>query len=246
MVGGREKLAMDVTDDSKTVELRLRPHDPASHPVMGDVVTTRNILFKVTKRIKKSQLGKAKSEPTVTADAVAVIDKTVRFRRLANFQFLPAKDDPLLNFMQNIASVDLEAIKRVSSDEHLMAGSELARWPVPAPPIDVVGWPMPFGYKEESTRPPRSASYENYLYYGLAIQFADKAVPAGPTAKIMEKMKSVPQKLQDFARSVMDKYPVISRNAVDVMMRAEQNTSMRANMVMPLRAYVMRTGPWRS
>ncbi|KAJ1942766.1 tau 95 subunit of transcription factor TFIIIC [Linderina macrospora] len=148
--------------------------------------------------------------------------------------------------MQSIASVDLDAIKSLSTDEQMMAGSDVTRWPIPAPPIDVIGWPMPLGYKEEQARPARSTNNTNNLYQGIVMQFSDKDAPAGPTPQILEGMKSVPTKIQDFVRATMDKYQVISRNAVDIMMKKEQLPYRRANMVMPLCAYVMRTGPWRS
>jgi general transcription factor 3C polypeptide 5 (transcription factor C subunit 1) len=66
------------------VELKLRPDNPFTHPVPGDVVSTSNILLKVVKRRKKRLDGNgAVEDETIgeyTAEAVGVIPKTVRFR----------------------------------------------------------------------------------------------------------------------------------------------------------------------
>ena len=66
-------------------ELNLRPDNPFSHPLLGDLVPTNNILLKVVKR-KRKQLrpddvdGAQAVEGEYTAVAVGVIPKTARFR----------------------------------------------------------------------------------------------------------------------------------------------------------------------
>ena len=66
------------------LELNLRPDNPFSHPLPGDLVSTNNILLKVVKRRLKRSPDDDESQNEIigeyTAAAVGVIPKTARFR----------------------------------------------------------------------------------------------------------------------------------------------------------------------
>lgn len=66
------------------LELNLRPDNPFSHPLPGDLVPTNNILLKVVKRRLKRTPDDDGSHKDIigeyTAAAVGVIPKTARFR----------------------------------------------------------------------------------------------------------------------------------------------------------------------
>jgi general transcription factor 3C polypeptide 5 (transcription factor C subunit 1) len=73
------------------LELNLRPENPFSHPVPGDVVPTNNIVLKVVKR-KRRRLNAAGEEDIVgeyTTEAVGIVPKTVRFRSKLTLWSLP-------------------------------------------------------------------------------------------------------------------------------------------------------------
>jgi general transcription factor 3C polypeptide 5 (transcription factor C subunit 1) len=59
------------------LELNLRPGNPFSHPVPGDVCAANNILMKVVKR-KRRIAGEQEGE--YTAEVAGVIPKVARFR----------------------------------------------------------------------------------------------------------------------------------------------------------------------
>jgi len=66
------------------LELSLRPDNPFSHPIPGDVIGANNLLLKVVKR-KKKRSSLAQSEDTelrgeYTAEVAGIISKTARFR----------------------------------------------------------------------------------------------------------------------------------------------------------------------
>lgn len=66
------------------LELNLRPDDPFSHPLPGDLVPTNNILLKVVKRrLKRSPDDDGSQKDIIgeyTTTAIGVIPKTARFR----------------------------------------------------------------------------------------------------------------------------------------------------------------------
>lgn len=63
------------------LELSFRPHSLFSHPIPADVVSTNNIVLKITKRRKKGSKQTGSSSPgEYKAEVVGVLSKTVRFR----------------------------------------------------------------------------------------------------------------------------------------------------------------------
>ena len=69
--------------EDSPLELNLRPDNPFSHPLLGDLVPTNNIMLRVVKRKLKHHRPDDDGAQTVgeyTAVAVGVIPKTARFR----------------------------------------------------------------------------------------------------------------------------------------------------------------------
>jgi general transcription factor 3C polypeptide 5 (transcription factor C subunit 1) len=69
--------------EDSPLELNLRPDNPFSHPLLGELVPTNNILLRVVKRKLKHPRPEEDGAQTVgeyTATAVGVIPKTARFR----------------------------------------------------------------------------------------------------------------------------------------------------------------------
>jgi general transcription factor 3C polypeptide 5 (transcription factor C subunit 1) len=64
------------------LELNMRPGNPFSHPIPGEVLPSSNILMKVVKRRRKKRLlnGDEELVGEYTIEAVGVIPKTARFR----------------------------------------------------------------------------------------------------------------------------------------------------------------------
>ncbi|KAI0320629.1 RNA polymerase III transcription factor IIIC subunit-domain-containing protein [Amylostereum chailletii] len=93
------------------LELNLRPDNPFSHPVPGDVVPTNNILLKVVKR-KRRPDGSAGNAVVgeYTTSAVGIIPKTARFRSMVDFQFQPDINDPVAKLRVGMAKLDVDAV----------------------------------------------------------------------------------------------------------------------------------------
>jgi general transcription factor 3C polypeptide 5 (transcription factor C subunit 1) len=83
-LGGQSSLETafkrNATKTETLLELNLRPGNPFSHPITGDVVATNNILMKVVKRKRRRLNGEGDFVGEYTAEAVGVIPKTGRFR----------------------------------------------------------------------------------------------------------------------------------------------------------------------
>jgi general transcription factor 3C polypeptide 5 (transcription factor C subunit 1) len=77
--------------EDSLLELNLRPDNPFSHPLLGDLVPTSNILLRVVKRKLKHPPDDDNGAQTVgeyTAVAVGVIPRTARFRSEQSLTFI--------------------------------------------------------------------------------------------------------------------------------------------------------------
>ncbi|KAI0068897.1 hypothetical protein BV25DRAFT_1866793 [Artomyces pyxidatus] len=93
------------------LELSLRPGNPFSHPVPGDITSTNNILLKVVKRRRRLNGEEPEILGEYTATAVGVIPKTARFRSMVDYQFQPPADDPITKLRVAMGNMDVEAIR---------------------------------------------------------------------------------------------------------------------------------------
>ncbi|KAI0053086.1 hypothetical protein FA95DRAFT_1579753 [Auriscalpium vulgare] len=102
------------------LELNLRPGNPFSHPIPGDIVATNNIVLKVVKRKRRkanpteNASGDNSCEAVVdeyTATAIGVIPKTARFRSMADYQFQPEVEDPISKLRVAIGEMDVDTIR---------------------------------------------------------------------------------------------------------------------------------------
>ncbi|KAJ1724723.1 tau 95 subunit of transcription factor TFIIIC [Coemansia erecta] len=259
-LGGREKLSRDVSQDvGAQLELRYRYDDPTSHPIKGEIVPTHNVLIKVTRRIRRPK-GAPKDSPGETvgssAKIVGVIEKTARFRKLADFQYILPKGDPLVDLAKVIQNIDIDEAKKFISSNVLDSTANAQNAYIPAPFLDSSGWPSRFSldmFAKPSDQPGNVASdsrknltANSNIFHGTFIRYSEKNVPTEPTAEAIEYAKDVPEDIMAKARAIIEKDPVVSRNAMDVMIPAEERGGFRTHTFMSTMAYVMENGPWRS
>jgi general transcription factor 3C polypeptide 5 (transcription factor C subunit 1) len=70
-----------VTSDASTfLELRYRPSDPFSHPIVGDAIDTSNLLLKITRKRRKAKDGRPAGPWEEKQEILGEIVRTVRFR----------------------------------------------------------------------------------------------------------------------------------------------------------------------
>ncbi|KAJ2375180.1 tau 95 subunit of transcription factor TFIIIC [Coemansia sp. RSA 2607] len=259
-LGGREKLSRDVSQGiGAQLELRYRYDDPTSHPIEGEIVPTHNVLIKVTRRIRRPK-GAPKDSPGETvgtsAKIVGVIEKTARFRKLADFQYILPKGDPLVDLAKVVQNIDIDEAKKFVNSNVLDSALSAQNAYIPAPFLDSSCWPSRFSLdmfekpsdqfgNEAGDAKKHSAAHSN-IFHGTFIRYSEKNVPTEPTAEAIEHAKDVPEELIAKARAIIEKDPVVSRNAMEVMISAEERGGVRTHTIMSTMAYVMENGPWRS
>ena len=85
----------------------------ADHPITGNTIPTYNLLIKVKKRRRKNANRKAanvadnpEDDEKIEASLVGLVNKTCRFRSLADFQVEMPKDDDIANLMTGLINLD--------------------------------------------------------------------------------------------------------------------------------------------
>ncbi|ETW84234.1 hypothetical protein HETIRDRAFT_123874 [Heterobasidion irregulare TC 32-1] len=102
------------------LELNMRPENPFAHPIPGDVIPTNNILLKVVKRKRRRlnpETGENELVGEYTAEPVGVIQKTARFRSMADYQFQPDMNDPVTKLRMAMSNMDVDAIRQYTIPE---------------------------------------------------------------------------------------------------------------------------------
>ncbi|KAJ2455227.1 tau 95 subunit of transcription factor TFIIIC [Coemansia sp. RSA 2336] len=257
-IGGSKKLARNINEDvGMPIELRYRYKDPTSHPIKGEIVSTQNVLIKVTRRVKKSD----RSIVDTSAKAIALIDKSVRFRTLADFQYIVNKSDPLAGISDALSNLDIDKIKQVGSSEAFEQKATATNNYVPAPFLDRYCWPAQFRARfpagasktgdeksaDEEVREQRQPrSLNKSLFHGIYIRYSDKTIPKGPTPEAQEDRSHIPPRVLERAEAILAQHPVISRNAMEILLPASECNGIKNSHVLPIFAYLMDKGPWRS
>ncbi|KAG9219138.1 hypothetical protein CCMSSC00406_0001548 [Pleurotus cornucopiae] len=120
-LGGQACLenAFKRTNADGLVELKLRPHNPFSHPIPGETVPTNNIILKIVKRKRKQARAPYADgfEGEYTATAVGVATKTVRFRSMADYQYQPNPSDSLVKLRHAMETMDIQGIRSYAFPE---------------------------------------------------------------------------------------------------------------------------------
>lgn len=233
------------------LDIRFRYNDPTSHPIEGTNSSTNNLLIKVTKkkrRPKALSTGDSEGEATqVTAKVVGVIARTARFHKLADFQYVVGKNDPLVQFSRVLRGMDIEETKKMCQEGFLEANLDASTSYMPAPFLDRTCWPSQFpltkGINDVHHVP---ASREKLRFYGASIKFSNETVPTQAPQRALEIAKKLPPALLKRAQEMFKDVPVISRNAVEILIPHSERGGWRVSSAMATVAYIIETGPWRS
>ncbi|KAJ3327941.1 tau 95 subunit of transcription factor TFIIIC [Blyttiomyces sp. JEL0837] len=114
-LGGEESIARAFSEELGSLELRFRPNDPFSHPLIGEVISTSNLVLKVTRRKRKKPTGPngtfAPQDQEMKTEVVGTVTKTCRFRALADYQYIMDRDDPIFKLRQSMGNYDVQHIE---------------------------------------------------------------------------------------------------------------------------------------
>ncbi|KAJ2781762.1 tau 95 subunit of transcription factor TFIIIC [Coemansia javaensis] len=256
-LGGSRRLGRSaVAGSGAPVELRYRYNDLSSHPINGQTVPTQNLLIKVTRRVKRTQGpdGAVRRE-CVHSDArvVAVLDRTVRFRRLADFQYIASDNDMVARLSRLGRTLDVDEIKRLGASDPFEVAVDAATGYLPAPFLDHRGWPAQYqsvggeaAHSEAEAEARRRRELARQGFNVACIKYQDTEVPTAPTPAASKDGESIPAELLQRAQRILDECPVVSRSVMETLLPPGECGGRKASAIMPMLAYLMYNGPWRN
>ncbi|KND00444.1 transcription factor TFIIIC subunit TFC1 [Spizellomyces punctatus DAOM BR117] len=258
-LGGIEAIEKAFTDGLNVLELRYRPTDPFSHPINGDIINTGNLLLKVTRRRKKRKGTKAHSPPMeespadVKTQIIGTVTKTCRFRAIADYQWIPDQNDPIVQLRRSMHTFEADGIEHFSLANDKGPQENLRNMPPPS--FSRIEWPLDYGYRQNfavvkvlvrqtGNEPPVMKlinRYRRIKFTAITFNKSTQEVPSGPPEGVS--LADIPNEALARMRALFQERPIWTRLALHNSMPPAYRNLMKR--LMPIHAYVATSGPWR-
>ncbi|KAK5607720.1 hypothetical protein CRENBAI_013342, partial [Crenichthys baileyi] len=248
-LGGEQAVAKTFSDPTKRLELRFRPQDPFCHSVCGNRLPSSNLLLRVRRRVRK----KDPKDVQMQMDIVGIIGTTYKFHGMADFQCL---------------AVDSQDGKNVSLyDKIIMRKAENQAFferdvPYFLPPaiFSRLDSPVDYFYRADSihrlTASLHSPFNKNLIglnrarrpHNAIFVTFTDPTVPdecleAAQVNWGRQCLKEQDLQAEEKVKKMFERRPIWSRNALKANLDIHPD---KLKLLLPIYAYYMVTGPWRS
>ncbi|GAA5808263.1 hypothetical protein MFLAVUS_001651 [Mucor flavus] len=247
---GGEKALTEALNTNSTVDLKYRPKDPFSHAIKGQILPASKLLVKVTRRVKKNKEAETKWEIKVEG----VITNTLRFRNLADFQFLVPKDDKVYQLKEALMKGDVQKIidYRIDTDDSL---ENLRN--IPPPMFALTEGVLSYGYRQNApvlrvrVKQPdgsfkikllnRSRAVDNAI---TAVRYHEENMPT----KSWHNLSKLTDEKEKFMAKEIEKLfelrPVWSRTAIVARLPLANNVTIRRALARY--SYTFTNGPWQN
>ena len=217
----------------KLVELRFRPTDPFSHPVFGDTSSTPNLLLKVKCKRKKG----SPNVSSVETDILGLIPETVRFRGMADFQYV---------------STNNKTDSNIEKEEEEVSETSLC---LPPPVFSKVDIPLEYGYKANPLFKVSEVDVPSSLTKKKIVKKPKKYIspivfmyinnPIVPSIPHQDANNSNTNRdnTEINLREMFEKRPMWSMAALKGNLNELEVKKLKKNL--PKVAYYFKNGPWR-
>ncbi|KAI9467269.1 RNA polymerase III transcription factor IIIC subunit-domain-containing protein [Lactarius psammicola] len=257
------------------LELNLRPDNPFSHPLPGDLVPTNNILLKVVKRRLKRSPDDDGSQKEIVGEYTAAAvgppqdDPLSQLRRamtaldvegIREYRFPQEREDYAIDDPSAMdIDIDPQLVGRVHPEAQLSTQRSNLRL-FPPPIFSRQGIPQNYNFKANPMSVPTTVVDEKtgeekkrlinkarWKGYGpTSVSFAEKGVPTKPPSNVEEVRNQYDQTLVRQLEELFQTRPVWSRAALLNQFTAAQAREIHNSKVfLPLTCYVFGDGPWR-
>ncbi|XP_026152363.1 general transcription factor 3C polypeptide 5 isoform X2 [Mastacembelus armatus] len=232
---------------NRRLELRYRPQDPFSHSLCGNRFLSSNLLLRVRRRVRK----KDPRDAEIHMDILGVIGTTYKFQGLADFQCLAVQSENGKD-----TSLYDKIILRKSENQ------EFFEQPMPyfLPPaiFSRLDNPVDYFYRADVSQKSGQESLNKKSFIclnrarrphnAIFISFTDPTVPTecleaarNNWARVC--LKDSDKEVEEQLKKMFESRPIWSRNAVKANINIHPD---KLKMLLPVVAYYMVTGPWRS
>ncbi|XP_019959781.1 general transcription factor 3C polypeptide 5 [Paralichthys olivaceus] len=244
-LGGERAVSKTFANPNRRLELRYRPQDPFCHPLCGNRFSSSNLLLRVRRRVRK----KDPKDVQIQMDLLGVIGTTYKFQGMADFQCLAVHSEG----GTDMALYD-KIILRKSENQ------EFFEKPVPyfLPPaiFSRLDSPVDYFYRPDIHHNQMPINKKSFIGLNrvrrpnnaIFVSFTDPTVPSEclEGAKLNWArvcLKDSDRESEEQLKMMFESRPIWSRNAVKANINIHPD---KLKLLLPLFAYYMVTGPWRS
>lgn len=233
LTGGTSKILSNIRNN-EPLELRLRPNDIYLHPIEGKQVHTDNLLLKVTvpkNEFREKYNGdiqaylKAKGEG-YKVEAVGIINRTYRFREMADFQYITKNSQFAEKIRKSIFGGDLNEIKSLQLDVDEFPWSPVGNRAVKDKELEIPPPPrfsshkVPFIYNYQMN--PNAAVNEDEStgekvlintnkaskLFSIIVDWDVKEVPKGPRQELLAERDSMIESINGVILEVLPQFDI--------------------------------------
>ncbi|XP_061655073.1 general transcription factor 3C polypeptide 5 [Phyllopteryx taeniolatus] len=246
-LGGEKTLSETFSHPNLRLELRFRPQDPFCHSLCGNRFSSSNLLLRVKRRVRKRDSKVA----DINMEILGVIGTTYKFQGMADYQCLAVHCQD-----GNHTSLYNKIILRKTEKQ------EFFKQPMPyfLPPaiFSRLDTPVDYFYRPDVSQKQQAAVQSQTHFIGFSrprrphnaifVSYADPIVPteALEAAKMHWKkicLREHDKQAEEKLVAMFESRPIWSRNAVKANINIHPE---KLKMLLPVLAYYMVTGPWRS
>uniref|UniRef100_UPI0037E9C1E1 general transcription factor 3C polypeptide 5 n=1 Tax=Semicossyphus pulcher TaxID=241346 RepID=UPI0037E9C1E1 len=244
-LGGEQTVTKTFNHPNRRLELRYRPQDPFCHSLCGNRFPSSNLLLRVRRRVRK----KDPKDAEIHMDVVGVIGTTYKFQGMADFQCLAVHSED----GNNVSLYD-KIILRKSENQ------EFFEKPMPyfLPPaiFSRLDSPVDYYYRPDICQNQVPINKSNFIglnrarrpHNAIFVSFTDPTIPTESLEAARLNwtrvcVKENDKQTEEHLKKMFESRPIWSRNAVKANINIHPE---KLKLLLPICAYYMVTGPWRS
>ncbi|KAM4634242.1 general transcription factor 3C polypeptide 5 isoform 2-T2 [Polymixia lowei] len=232
-------------DPNRRLELRYRPKDPFCHSLCGNRFTSSNLLLRVRRRVRK----KDPKDAQIQLEMLGFIGTTYKFQGMADFQCLAVHSEDGKH-----TSLYDKIVLRKSENQQFF--EQPMPFFLPPPIFSRLDSPVDYFYRPDTHHNQVPTTRENLIglnrarrpHNAIFVSFTDPTVPSEclEAARVnwqRVRMKDCDTQAEENLKKMFESRPIWSRNAVKANLDIHPE---KLKLVLPVFAYYMVTGPWRS
>lgn len=246
-LGGERAVSKTYTHPNRRLELRLRPEDPFCHCLCGNRLDSGNLLLRVRRRVRKSD----PSDVKIQMEILGVIGTTYKFQGLADFQCLAVHPED----GTKMSLYDKILLTRPESQEffdqplpYFLPPAIFSRLDTPVdyfyrPDLNHKASGTEAGLHKNFIGLNRARRPHNAIFVTFNDPVPDNCMEAAKVSWQRICVKECDKRIEQQVRELFERRPIWSRNAVKANVDTHPD---KLKLLLPLLAYYMVTGPWRS
>uniref|UniRef100_A0A3B3ZRU7 General transcription factor IIIC, polypeptide 5 n=1 Tax=Periophthalmus magnuspinnatus TaxID=409849 RepID=A0A3B3ZRU7_9GOBI len=249
-LGGEHNMSKTYANPNRRLELRLRPQDPFCHSLCGNRLDSSNLLLRVRRRVRKSD----PTDVQIQTEILGIIVTTYKFQGMADFQCLAVHPEN----GSKMSLYDRIVLTRPESQDFF---EQPLPYFLPPAIFSRLDTPIDYFYRPDVTHKitayihADAGPHKNFIglnrarrpHNAIFVTFLDsvpnECLEMAKVNWLRVCMKENDHRAEQQIKEMFERRPIWSRNAVRANIDMHPD---KLKLLLPLVAYYMVTGPWRS